>query len=132
MKKILIITILFINTFISYSQNSLVNMTITPILPCSIEIPKHFNPNVSYRDLVEINTKNVTQLYMEIYNNWGQKIMIGEIEKNSSKVKMFETTIENNSKLTEGNYEFEIHFVCINGEEFSQNGRLKLIKDERK
>ena len=53
-----------------------------PILPCGVNLPNHFNPNIEYGNLIDVQTKGVVKLDMTIYNNWGQKIMESDMTDN--------------------------------------------------
>jgi hypothetical protein len=111
-----------------------------PILPCGVNLPKHFNPNIEYGNLIDVQTKGVVKLDMSIYNNWGQKIMESDMPDNSfnpfilknKTIKITDSNIQNNSYLNEETYYYSIEFVCANGEKFSNEGGLKLVKTMKK
>jgi hypothetical protein len=111
-----------------------------PILPCTVSLPNHFNPNINYGSLIEIQTKGVFKLDVTIYNNWGQEIIKSDISYGWSNpfntkenlLKIKNTTILNNNQLNQGDYYYSIEFVCLNGDKISDEGSLKLIKNEKK
>lgn len=111
-----------------------------PILPCEVKLPKHFNPNIEYSNLIDVQTKGVVKLDMSIYNNWGQKIMESDMPDNSlnpfiienKTIKITDSNIQNNSYLNEETYYYSVEFICANGSKFSNEGRLKLVKTMKK
>lgn len=125
----LILSILITNTLYS-----------NPTLPCVVNLPNHFSPNINYGDLIEIQTKGVVKLDITIYNNWGQEIIKSDMSNilsnplivENKSLKISDTNLSNNSQLNQGDYQYSIEFVCLNGEKISDEGTLKLLRNEKK
>lgn len=116
------------------------NISSDPILPCGVNLPNHFNPNVNYGNLINIQTKGVVKLDMTVYDNWGQKVMKSDMTDYLSNpffyenktLKITDTNVSNSTHLKPNNYYYSVEFVCVNGEKFSNEGELKLVKTTKK
>ena len=116
------------------------NISSDPILPCGVNLPSHFNPNVNYGNLINIQTKGVVKLDMTIYDNWGQKVMKSDMTNylsnpffyESKTLEITDTNVSNNNYLNQDNYYYSVEFVCVNGDKISKEGELKLVKTTKK
>lgn len=116
-----------------------------PLNGCSIKLPKSFEPNVEYGDILEIEGSGITKLDLKIFNQWGVKVLASEFESQpnvldlgnpfSKKLKLSSTgadDVSSNNEMTEGNYYYTLDVYCHGGDKITKEGEIKLLRTQRK
>ncbi len=102
-------------------------VTITVLNPSCIEpyvyIPNGFTPNGDgLNDELEVYGNSIDEMYLAIYNRWGQKIF----EANSQSEKWDGTF--NGKPLPPDVFGYYLQVRCLNGEEFFKKGNITIVK----
>jgi hypothetical protein len=116
-----------------------------PINGCGIIIPKSFEPNVEYGEILNIEATGIYTLDIKIFNQWGVKVLESEFvgqatvfdfgssfTKKLRLVSKGEDDVSSNSKMTEGNYYYVLEICCQSGEKITKEGEIKLLRTQRK
>jgi hypothetical protein len=110
-----------------------------------LSMPKSFEPNIEFDQLLEIEVLGISKLVVKIFNNWGvqvaestfkNKLTKNEVNNlNSKKLslnKNAKSGIKSNKELLEGSYFYSIYIRCHSGEKITKEGEIRLLRTQRK
>ncbi len=99
-----------------------------PVLPLECEEPFVFLPNAftpngdNLNDNLKVEGQEITEMYLAIYNRWGQKVFESNDQSNT-----WDGTF-NGKKLDPDVFGYILRVTCLNGENFYKQGNISLLK----
>ena len=117
-------TVLLVGIAPNPACNDTATTTITVIEQDSINIPNIFTPNGDgINDVFFIKSKGYTDLYVEIYNRWGERLAIMQGVDSS-----WDGTAPNGEKVPDATYFYLLTATKASGEKINKQGYLTLIR----